>query len=63
MNFENIIWLAIGCSVSTYEKLLKQYYVLSCDSTVSMRACAVVTHLTEFFFGLFLLNNIQIPYM
>ena len=30
-----------------YKKLLKQYYLLSCDSIVSMRACAIVTHLRK----------------
>ena len=31
----------VCCFVSTYEKLLKQYYVLSYDSTVSVQSCTV----------------------
>ena len=38
------------------EKLLKQYYVLSCHATVSMGTSAVVAHLN---FGLPLLDNIR----
>ena len=60
MNFGPVGWLTfVGYSVSMKEKFLKHYFVLSCDSTVSMEACTMVTNLKKKV-GLPLLDNILV---
>ena len=68
MWFSNKFWACqtaiVGFSGSMYEKLLKQYYILSCDSTISLWACSVITSQTEqyYMFIRIMYNSIEKKY-